>query len=268
MAKILVIDDDGIVRDALTVFLVRNGHHVVTAPDGANGIQVFKSGLPDLVILDRALPFISGSGVFEEIRKVSATVPIIVLTGYDAPEEADIYIKHGAAAFLSKGDGLSNVLSAVDRVLGLKEDISPGRTVSRPRPAAPAPAPGAGDVLILIAEDDEGMLGVLSDCLRGAGYTVLTATDGLTAERLALEKKPDIVLLDIFMPGKGGVEVLEKLAAELPGTGVMMVSGNEDEAIARDCLRRGAFDYLSKPPNLDSLESVIKARLLLQRGRT
>ena len=118
MAKILIIDDDGIVRDALTVFLTRAGHEVNTAADGANGVQAFGSLIPDLVILDRDLPVMSGSGVFEKIRNISKTVPIVILTGYDAPEEAAVYLKHGAASFLSKGDGLSNVLTEVDRLLG------------------------------------------------------------------------------------------------------------------------------------------------------
>jgi len=267
MAKILIIDDDGIVRDALRVFLVRDGHQVITAADGANGIQVFKAGIPDLVILDRALPFVSGSGVFEEIRKVSQTVPIIMLTGYDSPEEADVYVQHGAAAFLSKGDGLSNVLSAVDRVLGISRAAAPEKPVARPAAAAPAApaAPAGSGALVLIADDDENMLGVLVKCFSGAGYTVITASDGLAAEKLARERRPAIALLDIFMPGKDGVEVLRTLAAELPDTGVIMISGNDDEDIAKDCLTKGAFDYAAKPLNLDALERTVRARLVLQR---
>lgn len=252
MAKILVIDDDGIVRDALSVFLLREGHQVVTAADGVNGVQAFKNENPDLVVLDRALPGLSGSGVFEEMRKISRTVPIIVLTGHDDPEEGKIYLKHGAAAFLSKGDGLSKVLTEIDRILG------------------PAPAAGSGadqPALILVAEDDEGMRNVLKRCMVEAGYRVITAPDGLSAERLAREKKPDLVLLDIFMPGKNGVEVLETLTREMPGTGIMMISGNDDEEIAKDCLLRGAFDYVPKPPDLAALESVVKNRLFMQGAR-
>lgn len=257
MAKILIVDDDGIVRDALSIFLLREGHQVVAVADGVDGVRAFKAESPDLVLLDRALPGLSGSGVFEEIRKVSKAVPIIVLTGHDDPEEGRIYIKHGAAAFLSKGDGLSKVLIEIDRILG---------PAARPS-AAPAVAAASRPALILIAEDDEGMRNVLGRCLSEAGYRVITAPDGLAAERLARENKPDLVLLDIFMPGRGGVEVLETLSRELPGTGVMMISGNDDEDIAKDCLLKGAFDYVPKPPNLAALEELIKCRLLQQRGR-
>jgi DNA-binding NtrC family response regulator len=61
------------------------------------------------------------------------------------------------------------------------------------------------------------------------------------------------------------VEVLHTLAAELPDTGVIMISGNDDEDIAKDCLTKGAFDYAAKPLNLDALERTVRARLVLQR---
>lgn len=261
MAKILVIDDDGIVRDALTVFLTRAGHQVTTAADGGNGILAFKAGRPDLVILDRDLPVISGSGVFEKIREVSPAIPVMILTGYDSPEEAEVYIKHGAASFLSKGDGLSNVLAEVDRLLGIEK--APAKPVierGNPRP----PAPSSGGALILVADDDEAILGVLSRSLAAEGYRVITAKDGETALNLSREQKPDLILLDISMPKKNGLEVLKELAPELPRTGFMMITGNEDEQVAKTCLEMGAFDYIPKPMNLQALMKVIEARLLLQ----
>jgi len=261
MAKILIIDDDGIVRDALTVFLTRGGHQVSTAADGGNGVLAFKNDMPDLVILDRDLPVLSGSGVFEKIRSISKTVPVMILTGYDAPEEAAVYLKHGAASFLSKGDGLSNVLNEVDRLLGVKKTAE---KTAPERGTQPPPATSGSGELILIADDDGSILNVLSRFLKSAGYTVITAEDGETALRLAREKKPDIMLLDISMPGKSGVEVLKELAPELPGTGFMMITGNEDEELAKSCLKMGATDYIAKPINLEALEKVIQARLLLR----
>lgn len=261
MAKILIIDDDGIVREALSVFLMREGHRVLAAADGLNGVQLFKAETPDLVVLDRNLPLLTGSGVFEKIREISGTVPIVMLTGNDDPEEGKIYLKHGAAAFLSKGDGLSRALGVIDELLGPVPGPVPG----------PDPGPEKGRAslkpLLLVAEDDEQMRGVLRRFLLSAGFEVAEAADGLQAEKLARELKPDIVLLDIYMPGKNGVDVLETLARELPDTGVIMVSGNEDEQVARDCLNKGAFDYVPKPPNFDTLEYTIRSRLFLQGCR-
>lgn len=249
MAKILLIDDDALVRDALAVFLMRDGHTVITASDGLNGLQLFRHEAPDLVVLDRSLPGLTGSGVFDEMRKVSKAVPIMILTGFDAQEEAEIYLRNGAAAFVSKGEGLSRVLEAVAGLL--------------PKAAAPAAERPAG---ILIAEDDPAMLGVLRRFFEQLGYRVFAAADGVQAVRLGLAEKPDLVLLDIFMPGKGGIEVLEALSRALPGTGIMMISGNDDEEVAKDCLKKGAFDYLCKPPDLGALENIVKARLFMQKS--
>ncbi len=260
MAKILVIDDDGIVRDALSVFLMRAGHEVLTAADGANGVQAFKSSLPDLVVLDRDLPVLSGSGVFDKIREVSKSVPILILSGYDDPEEVGAYLRSGAADFLSKSDGLSPVLAAVDRLLG----AASAQVAAAPRPAKPAPAP-SGAAIILVADDDEEIRKVLNRFLSSLAYEVLEAADGAEALALARARRPDIILLDIAMPKKDGVEVLKELAPEMPGAGFIMITGNEDEELARECLGLGAFDYVSKPINIDSLGKSIKARLLLHR---
>lgn len=258
MARILVIDDDGIVRDALSVFLSRAGHEVLTAADGANGLQLFKSIRPDLVILDRALPLLSGSGVFDSIRKISSKVPVLVLSGYTAPEEVETYLRCGAAAFLSKADGLLNVLGEVDKLLGIKpqekQKPEPGEALDPPAPAAPE---GGRRAVLLVAEDDEQMRSVLVRFLTSLGHDVTQALE------LARKIRPDVMLLDIFMPGMNGEDVLKALAPELPETGFLMVTGNLDEDLARSCLRLGAFDYLPKPVNLEMLGHIIKTRLFM-----
>ncbi|MDO8805115.1 MAG: response regulator [Elusimicrobiota bacterium] len=266
MAKILIIDDDGIVRDALSVFLTRAGHEVVTAADGANGVQAFKHALPDLVVLDRNLPVMSGSGVFDNIRKISKTTPILILSGYCDPEEVGAYLRNGAAAFLSKGDGLSPVLAEVDRLLGVKrKEEPPAVKAEQAVPLQAKTAPGRTAGLILIADDDPAQRAILQRILSSLAYEVLEAKDGLEALELARARRPDIVLLDISMPKRDGVAVLKELVPEMPKTGFMMITGNDDEVVARECLEIGAFDYLSKPVNLDALSKIVKARLLQQK---
>lgn len=274
MAKILVIDDDGIVRDALAVFLTRAGHEVLTAADGANGVQVFKAALPDLVVLDRDLPILSGSGVFDKIREVSKTVPILILSGYNDPEEVSAYLRSGAAAFLPKSEGLSPVLAEVDRLLGAppRTEAAPPKAAEPAAPPAPrAPASPAGKTApvplggtILIADDDEEIRRILRRFLSSMSYEVIEAKDGAEALALARMRRPDIILLDISMPKKDGIGVLKELVPELPGAGFMMITGNEDEELARQCLDLGAFDYIPKPINMESLGRIIKARLMMQ----
>ena len=268
MASILVVDDDGIVRDALNVFLTRAGHRVITAADGANGLLAFKNNAPDLVILDRNLPGMSGSGVFNNIRKLSKTTPVIILSGYHEPEEVDAYLRSGAASFFSKGDGLSPVLAEVDRLAGGPGGRKlPGPEAGKPAgKGAAAAANGHCAGVVLIADDDPATRAVLRRCLAAVSYKTLEAKDGAAALKLARGHRPDIVLLDISMPERNGLEVLIELAAEMPGTGFVMITGNHDEALALECLKNGAFDYISKPVNLESLQTVLNARLLVQKN--
>lgn len=250
MARILIIDDDGIARDALGAFLIRMGHEARAAADGANGLAMFKNIAPDLVILDRELPALTGSQVLAKIREASPSAPVIILTGYDAPEDEARYLAGGATRFLSKAFGLSPVLKAVEELLG-------------PAPAAAGPAPAApAKPRVLVADDDESIRALLKRFLSSEGCEVALAADGGEALPLLASFKPDIILLDIYMPVKDGLEVLREILAADPAASVMMITGNQDEETARRCLELGAFDYIPKPINLDMLAVSLKARLL------
>lgn len=265
MAKILVIDDDGVARDALAVFLMRDGHEVLTAADGGNGVQAFKQNAPDLVILDRDLPVMSGHHVLARLREISAATPVVMLTGYDASDDAERYLAAGATAFLSKKDGLLNALREIDRILGVGRKQSAAPAYQAAPPPQRAAAPAAGEELVLVVDDDPRMADTLVRFLASRGYGTAAAPDGDAAVAAALELKPAVVVLDIGMPGRDGVEVLRELAPRLPRTGFLMLSGNEDENVARACLKIGAFDYLSKPASFEALEAAIKGFLFLNK---
>lgn len=259
MSKILVIDRDGVVRDALSVFLTRDGHQVVTAEDGVRGIRAFCLYKPDLVIMCRDLGVMTGSQVLKKLREISKTVPVVLLTRADSPQAAVKYMESGATSFLSKTDGLLNALAEVDRILcGVKAapaapvpPVLPARAVDRRR-----------HKVVLVVDDDKDLSQLLGCALAAEGYEVLLAEDGERGIGVARELRPDIVLLDIAMPKKDGVHVLKELVPEMPDTGFLMLSGNGDEEVARACMRIGAFDYIIKPPKIAALKAVIRARLL------
>jgi DNA-binding response OmpR family regulator len=249
MAKILVIDDDGIVRDALKHILSRHGHEVLTAIDGENGLLTFKNTNPDIVILDRELPRMSGFKVLKKIREISTTVIVIVLTGFDDAEGQAKYSEAGITAFLSKGTGIEPLLRIIKHALGT--------------PSAPAQAdagPGlVGKAKVLVVDDEATVRKVLARYLSEHGYAVLTAEDGAAALDIIKKETSDIVLLDMHMPGKSGLETLRELHTINPKITVIMVTGDDNIELALECVRAGAADYIRKPLQLENLETIVMA---------
>ncbi len=248
MAKILIINDNGIVRDALAVFLSRNGHEVLLSKDGFEGLSVFSDSKPDLVILDRNLPHMTGSQVLDEIKKTSPKTPVIILTSHDSPVDAERYLKNGATAFLSKADGLSLVITEVQKILGETEEEQSSSAEK-----------------ILIVDDEESIVKMLKRFLLTKKFEVSVAFDGLSALDVYKKEQPNLILLDIGLPGKNGLEVLKELKSFDENALIIMVTGNADAEIGRECLKVGAADYIAKPINLAALDRSVKTILYMNK---
>ena len=99
---------------------------------------------------------------------------------------------------------------------------------------------------ILVVDDDPAMVGAITALVGVEGHQVVTAYDGLTAIRRFDEEQPDIVLLDLAMPGPDGFSVAGRIRASGP-TPILVVSGESGEAAKVRALAIGADDYLTKP---------------------
>lgn len=119
---------------------------------------------------------------------------------------------------------------------------------------------------LLIVDDEAPVLEVLSEYFTAQGYEVETALSGADALAAVRRRRPDLVLLDIRMPGMDGMEVLRRLQQVDAALAVVMVTANEDLALARETLRIGAFDYVSKPFDFDYLDRVVSAALARAAG--
>ena len=113
---------------------------------------------------------------------------------------------------------------------------------------------------MLVVDDDLPVRDVLSEYFVARGYTVVTAGDGREALDAFARERPDVVLLDIRMPGMDGLEVLKRLREADPNVAVIMVTANDDLTLAREALSVGAFDYVAKPFDFEHLnETVVMA---------
>jgi DNA-binding response OmpR family regulator len=114
---------------------------------------------------------------------------------------------------------------------------------------------------ILVVEDERTLAGFIEQALRAEGYAVTVAHDGLKAESEALVGEYALVLLDVMLPGKSGLEVLEAIRAHRPDMPVILLTARGAVEHKVQGLDRGADDYVTKPFSLDELLARVRAQL-------
>ncbi len=122
-----------------------------------------------------------------------------------------------------------------------------------------------GGETILIVEDDRSLREGLAMNFRVKGYTVLTAVDGEEGMQKAFDARPDLIVLDIMLPGFSGLDILDELREQGENTAVLILSARGDLDQKIEGLNLGADDYLAKPFELPELLARVEA--LLRRNR-
>ncbi len=117
------------------------------------------------------------------------------------------------------------------------------------------------EATVLLIEDEEAIREGLCDALEDAGYRVLAAADGVKGLHLGLTRDPDLIILDLMLPGMDGFEVLKRLRADGVETPVLCVTARGLEQDRVEGLKLGADDYVVKPFGLKELLARIDARL-------
>lgn len=113
---------------------------------------------------------------------------------------------------------------------------------------------------ILIVDDEEHIVDILAHNLKKEGYNTLEANDGLTAVEIALNQKPDLILLDIMIPKMDGLAVCKRIRHTL-NVPILMLTAKDEEIDKILGLELGADDYITKPFSLRELMARIKANL-------
>ncbi len=115
---------------------------------------------------------------------------------------------------------------------------------------------------VLVVDDEIEVCNVLTEFLNLRDFEVHTAHDGPTALSKVKEIRPHIVLLDIIMPGMGGIDVLKEIKKIDPTVGVIMVTGVANHEVAKRTLELGAYDYITKPMDLNYFENVVMVMII------
>ena len=111
---------------------------------------------------------------------------------------------------------------------------------------------------ILIVDDEKAIRNSLGEILGDEGYEVDTAEDGPAALAKVDKERFDVIFCDIKMPGMDGTEVLDKLVADGIDSAIVMISGHGDIETAVECIKKGAFDFIQKPLDLNRILITIK----------
>src|SRR3989304_9175216 len=115
--------------------------------------------------------------------------------------------------------------------------------------------------IVLIVDDEGSIRESLSEIFKDEGYYVLTSSSGEEAIETVKEQSPDLIFLDIWLPGIDGIQTLEEIKALRPDLPVIMISGHGNIELAVKATRSGAYDFLEKPLSLERVLLVSKRAL-------
>jgi two-component system nitrogen regulation response regulator NtrX len=118
---------------------------------------------------------------------------------------------------------------------------------------------------ILIIDDEPGIRTVLSDIIKDENHQVFTGGDGFEGLAILKEESIDLVILDVWLPNMGGIDVLKEIKKEYSDIEVIMISGHANIDIAVKAVKLGAYDFLEKPLSLDKIINLITNALKLEK---
>jgi len=257
-----VVTDKPEVHQMVAAFLGGEGFEVIGAINGLEALWHVKGERPDAVVLDLRTPRLGGLEALRRVLILDPGLKVVVMTAHpeDIREQA---VSLGAAAVLAapfEMPELLNALRSETRPPGVRAQ-STGRVSTRP---SATPTPGRPRT-VLIVEDDSYTGAMLKDFVTELGYEGQWVADSAAALRALVQGAPDLVLLDILLPGLSGLEALPSIRALAPDVPVIMVSGTTDEERARQALARGAFDYIVKPVDLRYLAETVELALAMSQ---
>lgn len=134
MIKALIIDDEYVVLNVLEELLRGEGYEVKTALSGKEGLVLFEEWNPDIVLLDKNLPDVSGLDIAKELKKKDAQVAIIMITAYPSAESIKEAMRVGVFSYITKPfEDINEILKTMkkaEKVIGLKKQIERLKTLN------------------------------------------------------------------------------------------------------------------------------------------
>lgn len=263
MARILVIDDEKLIADLVRMLLSRHGHEVTVAYSGSEGLTQFSKLHPDVVILDYRMPGMDGLEVLKELRGMDQGVPVVLLSSWIDDLQENQARQLGSFDILGKGLSMEVILSAIRRAVEhaappQKPALSDDGTIQANAEESPTGAK------ILVVDDEHIICNLVQRFLSQRGYRVRVAYDAGMAWAMVARDAPDLIVLDMYMPGTDGATLLAGLRQNGYKGGCVVLSASQDEQLLLNAMKVGAVEVLAKPLDLAKLETAVMVGLVCE----
>ncbi|HEX9494319.1 MAG TPA: response regulator [Candidatus Limnocylindria bacterium] len=268
MARILIIEDEANNLDVARRIVRGAGHEALTATDGQSGLELARRERPDAVLVDLLLPKLDGWAVTRALREEpwAKKIPIIAVSALAMEADRERAREAGCDAFVTKPYAPAELRAVLGRY------FEPGTAPKvAPRPAAVV-APGAVDPTerlgrVLVVDDEPANVELIVRRLSGNGYETITAANGHDAIAAAIKEQPDLILMDVMMPGLDGWQATRLLkgdpkTANIPVVFVTARDRPEDVAAGFEA---GGIMYVNKPVEPIELFARVRQAIYMKR---
>lgn len=249
---ILVIDDDPIMLELTRIHLAGAGYRVELASGGAEGVARAEALRPALVIMDFAMPDISGREALRQIRALPeiAATPVIILTAWSSVDDRK-QVEALGAVWVDKPVAADALLRTVCEMIP-----EPAQSPRVGRKASEGPSARSE---ILVIDDDAFIRELLAEVLSSEARSVLTVPTGAEGLARLAERPPALVLLDLGLPDIPGLTLLRLLraASGWEGVKILMLTASSDLANVITAKRAGATGYVCKPIKAEALVAMV-----------
>jgi DNA-binding response OmpR family regulator len=236
LREVLIVEDDGPIRQTLVAVLEHAGYAVRQASDGLDALELLEDQAPDAIVLDLTLPRLSRWQFLERARPVleRSGVPVLILSALDPQSRA--LEATGAAAWLTKPVETDQLLAAIDALI----------RVRAPR--------------VLVIDDERIIRELLVEHIADDGYAVDSAQTIIEARARMRVARPDLIVLDLMLPDQTGWDflrerLLDPLLSAIP---VVVISAATRERLEL-ASQLGANALLSKPFDLSDVTALVRS---------
>jgi len=283
--RVLLVDDEEDYVQAMAERMDMRDLQSQVALSGEEALQALETDPPDVIVLDLRMPGMQGMEVLERVRKDHPHIQVIILTGHGGEREEKEARRLGAFEYFQKpadtgalvdtirGAWRRSVQVAREFIKESKEEFDRSMTAAAlaeggmpeeaqemvRKPKAPEKeVPSAGSIRVLLVDDEEDYVRTIAERMEMRDVGSDVALNGEEALSMLEEELPDVMVLDLRMPGMGGMEVLEKVKKRFPALEVIILTGHGSDKEEIEAKRLGAFGYLRKPVDIGELMEFVR----------